>query len=251
MQALLFSVTNSFSDLFLRVFTPGFKNGNLGIILLMDQQFKKIIQKTKALKEDLDPLAKTFEGALFKDSSWVFSFDESVQVESAPAPVVAAAAPVKKEVQERPKTGALSLVLFVGDTYAEGKGEDLLGKMIQAMKLKPGEFNRIQFDEKLDDINDLAGNLTTPSAETTNLIEQIEKFKPEIVVSLGATVTNILLGKREKLSGIHGQFFDKSAGSYHYNLMPLFHPDFLVINPNMKRTAWIDLQKVMERVGKI
>ena len=225
----------------------------------MDQQFKKIIQKTKALKEDLDPLAKTFEGALFKDSSWVFSFDESVQVESAPASApapmkadpLAATAPVKKEAPEKPKTGALSLVLFVGDTYAEGKGEDLLGKMIQAMKLKPGEFNRIQFDEKLEDINDLAGNLTTPSAETTNLIEQIEKFKPEIVVSLGATVTNILLGKREKLSGIHGQFFDKSAGSYHYHLMPLFHPDFLVINPNMKRTAWIDLQKVMERVGKI
>lgn len=221
----------------------------------MDQQFKKIIQKTKAIKEDLDPLAKTFEGALFKDSSWVFSFDDSLRVEEALSSVKeapkAASVALKKEAAPKLRSDALSLVLFVGDTYNEGTGEDLLGKMIQAMKLKAGEFNRIVFDEKLEDVNDLNANLESPSAETTNLLGQIEKYKPEIVVSLGATVTNILLGKREKLSGIHGQFFDKTAGSYRYQLMPLFHPEFLIINPNMKRTAWIDLQKVMERVGKI
>lgn len=220
----------------------------------MDQQFKKILQKTKALKDDLDPLARTYEGALFKDSSWVFSFDESIgvetntlQVKEAPKAPVATLAPAPA----KPKSGALSLVLFVGDTYTEGKGEDLLGKMIAAMKLKAGEFNRVSFDEKLEDINDLAQNLVNPTVETINLIEKINQYKPEIVVSLGATVTNLLLGKREKLSGIHGQFFEKTAGSYNYQLMPLFHPDFLMINPNMKRTAWIDLQKVMERVGKI
>jgi DNA polymerase len=151
------------------------------------------------------------------------------------------------------KPDGFSLVLFVGDSFTAG--DDLLGKMIVAMKLRPGEFNRVAFNEKLEDVNDLAANLTVPSTETVELLEQIIKFKPNIVVSLGATVTNILLGKREKLSGIHGQFFEKSFSlnneSYTYQLMPIFHPDFLVINPNMKRTAWIDLQKVMERVGKI
>ena len=52
-------------------------------------------------------------------------------------------------------------------------------------------------------------------------------------------------------SNIHGQFFEKQYGDTAFSLMPVFHPDFLVINPNMKRTAWADLQKVMERVGKI
>jgi hypothetical protein len=42
----------------------------------MDQQFKKIIQKTKAWNEGTEPLAHTFEGALFKDSHWPFTFDE-------------------------------------------------------------------------------------------------------------------------------------------------------------------------------
>lgn len=227
----------------------------------MEQLFKKIIQKTKAWNQGTEPLAHTFEGALFKDSHWPFAFDESVTTESsvkAPAtsPVGApATSAVKAEPKVALKADALSLVLFVGDSYVEGAGEDLLGKMIVAMKLRPGEFNRVAFNEKLEEVNDLTKNLTEPSLETVELLEQIKKFKPNIVVSLGATVTNILLGKREKLSGIHGQFFDKTLTlnneSYSYQVMPIFHPDFLVINPNMKRTAWIDLQKVMERVGKI
>jgi hypothetical protein len=220
----------------------------------MEQQFKKIIQKTKAWDQGLDPLAHTFAGALFKDSAWAFSFDESVV--AGPVGTVAKpnvqvpAAPIAKPVSVN---GSQSLVLFIGDSYVEG--EDLLGKMIQAMKLKTGEFNRFPFNGKLEDINDLSNNLVEPTPETKELLEAIKKFKPQIVVSLGATVTNILLGKREKLSGIHGQFFEKDLkaihDSYTYQIMPLFHPDFLIINPNMKRTAWIDLQLVMERVGKI
>ncbi|MBC7430184.1 MAG: hypothetical protein H7336_16340 [Bacteriovorax sp.] len=232
----------------------------------MESNFKKIIQKTKAWTQGVEPLSQTFEGALFKDAAWPFMFDESVSVESispmkkeglnvsqaALGPSIVTAIKTSEFVA---KKDSLSLVLFVGDTFVDGSGEDLLGKMIQAMKLKPNEVNRVTFKEALDDVNDLAENLIRPSAETSDLIDQIKKFKPHIVVSLGATVTNILLGKREKLSGIHGQFFEKSLESgsekYTYQVMPIFHPDFLVINPNMKRTAWIDLQKVMERVGKI
>lgn len=216
----------------------------------MDQQFKKIIQKTKAWNQGVEPLSQTFEGALFQDSAWPFYFDDSVRVEGL--------LPMKQEVAVAPLVvapDALSLVLFVGDTFVDGSGEDLLGKMIQAMKLRPGEFNRVTFNEALEDVQNLSENLETPGPETLYLFNQIKKLKPQIVVSLGATVTNILLGKREKLSGIHGQFFEKSLNlesiKYTYQVMPIFHPDFLIINPNMKRTAWIDLQKVMERVGKI
>jgi len=222
----------------------------------MDQKFKKILQKTKAWNQGNEPLAHTFEGALFKDSGWVFSFDESLSQLVEPASV---SKPQIKPLQALKETASkgdfLSLVVFVGDTYSEEKGEDLLGKMIQAMKLKSGEFHRIPFDEKMEEINDLSQNFVTPTPETLALLEKIKIFKPQYVVSLGATITNILLGKRDKLSGIHGQFFDKKINinndSYTYHLMPIFHPDFLIINPNMKRTAWIDLQKIMERVGKI
>ena len=106
-------------------------------------------------------------------------------------------------------------------------------------------------DEALEEIVELTKNLENPEIATQKLFDIILEKRPKVVVSLGATVTNILLGKREKLSTIHGQFFEKRQGECNFSLMPIFHPDFLIINPNMKRTAWIDLQKVMERIGKI
>jgi uracil-DNA glycosylase family 4 len=222
----------------------------------MDHQFKKIIQKTKDWNQGLEPLSKTFEGALFKDSAWPFYFNDSVinVVPLAPIPNPEVLSSSEK-VDVFDMKDALSLVMFIGDTFIPSKGNDLLGKMIQAMKLQVGEFNRITFSEAFDDITDLSENLNNPSIETIELMDQIKKFKPLIVVSLGATITNVILGKREKLSSIHGEFFEKSIGlegeEFKFKVMPIFHPDFLLINPNMKRTAWIDLQKVMERIGKI
>ena len=228
----------------------------------MEQQFKKLIQKTKAQKEQKDPLFKSFEGALFENSAWFFNFQDNAMplVESARPPVIMApVVQVAKAVQEAQtdlipsgETGlnSLSEVLFVGDTFA-GEGDDLLGKMIAAMKLTGAEFYRHPMEEALDEVVDLAKNLEAPSSATQMLFNTIEEKRPKVVVSLGATVTNILLGKREKLSTIHGQFFEKRIGECVYSLMPIFHPDFLIINPNMKRTAWVDLQKVMERIGKI
>lgn len=227
----------------------------------MEQKFKKILQKTKAWQEGRDPLARTFEGALFSGTSWPFSFqDEQAQpatektvisqLKSSPAvSVPAASEPVQNSDYK-------TLVVFLGDTFKPGSDkEDLLGKMIVAMKLQPTEFIRIKFNEALDDVVDPESNSKKPGAETLELYRQIIDLRPQVVVTLGATVTNILLGRREKLSGIHGQFFEKELSadkqSHTFSWCPVFHPDFLQINPNMKRTAWIDLQKVMERVGKI
>ena len=220
------------------VFTHMNKNESLGINLLMEQQFKKLLQKTKAQKEQKDPLFKSFEGALFQNSAWFFQFqdNEIPLIERAPSPME--------------KNPSISEVLFVGDSFA-GEGDDLLGKMIMAMKLTGLEFHRHQMQEELDEIVDLAKNLEDPSLATQKLLNIILEKRPKVVVSLGATVTNILLGKREKLSTIHGQFFEKQQGPCVYSLMPIFHPDFLIINPNMKRTAWVDLQKVMAKIGKI
>lgn len=223
----------------------------------MDHQFKKLLQLSRT---NNNPLMRTFEGALFKESAWYFhSENDPIELEglapAAPvappvaAPVSAPAAP-KTERPEHTGPAPLCEVLFLGDSY-KGEGEDLLGRMIGAMKLKTGEFYRYPLNEELENVSDLAANLDNPDAATKSLLDFIVEKRPKVVVSLGATITNILLGRREKLSGIHGQFIEKEIGDCHFSLMPVFHPDFLLINPNMKRTAWIDLQKVMERVGKI
>ena len=227
----------------------------------MEQQFKKILQKTK---DQNNPLFKSFEGSLFRDSAWFFSFlDTEIEVISETQNSTPAINKIDESINEAPAkksepvyrtpTNSLCDVVFVGDTFIGEKGsdQDLLGKMIGAMKLFGNEYYRFSLDEELESVVDLAYNLENPTTASLNLLNFINEKKPKTVVSLGATVTNILLGKREKLSTIHGQFFEKQYGDTAFSLMPVFHPDFLVINPNMKRTAWADLQKVMERVGKI
>ncbi len=222
----------------------------------MEHQFKKLIHKTKLQKEQKDPLFQTFEGALFADSSWFFHTEvEMPQVESRSEVVAEIIKIVEpKNAVELNSASPQTEVLFVGDTYKKNpntEGDDLLGKMISAMKLSGSEFKRFSLEVDLEEVSDLEENLQFPNSATLNLLNCISECQPKVVVSLGATVTNILLGKREKLSTIHGQFFEKKANNWSYVLMPVFHPEFLIINPNMKRTAWSDLQKVMERVGKI
>lgn len=134
-------------------------------------------------------------------------------------------------------------VIFYGEASKLGKdandqrASELLQKMISAMRI---ETNKVV-------------SVLTESDLTEELARGVFHSRPKFVVSLGAVATNNLLGRKEKLTRVHGQFFplklESNGELFECQLMPLFHPDFLLINPNMKRTAWIDLQKIMSELG--
>ncbi|EQC47613.1 hypothetical protein M900_0668 [Bacteriovorax sp. Seq25_V] len=116
--------------------------------------------------------------------------------------------------------------------------QDLLGKMIGAMNLKEGSFLRcpqVKGDGALN-----------------HLLSAVSYFRPQVVVSLGAGSTNIALEKKVRLSNIHGEILPKSFRltgenkTLEFYVSPLFHPNLLEINTSMKRTAWIDMQRVMK-----
>lgn len=136
-------------------------------------------------------------------------------------------------------------VLFVGecpkDYKSEAPNDNLLSKMIGAMKLPTDSYCRT-FITKDSDLaqQEWYGLLKKVPAQTTHLT----------VVSLGALATNTILHKKERLSRIHGKEFfvelKRKGAPLSVSVFPVFHPDILQINPNMKRSAWLDLQKVME-----
>ncbi len=119
------------------------------------------------------------------------------------------------------------------------RASELLDKMIFAMKISPEKVVKIFHQTKLPE----------SGTEFDQLMISLLKSKPKFLISLGAVATNTLLGRKEKLTKVHGQFFPikihSEADQHEVKLMPLFHPDFLLINPNMKRAAWTDLQKIM------
>lgn len=143
-----------------------------------------------------------------------------------------------------------SKIAFIGeypkDFVKENPDADLLSKMIQAMKLEEGSWSRFFLEKNLEE-NDL-------EIQENSLYLQLLSSEIEIIVSLGAFATNMLMGKRERLSKIHGQLqkltLEMSDQHKELSVFPVFHPDLLQINPNMKRSAWIDLQKVMEFLNK-
>lgn len=78
---------------------------------------------------------------------------------------------------------------------------------------------------------------------------QIEIVKPKVVVALGMTAVNGLLGfdPSRRMGKIRGQWqkFENA------DLMVTYHPSFLLqyASPQMKRLVWEDMMAVMERVG--
>jgi len=138
-------------------------------------------------------------------------------------------------------------ILFVGerpkDFNEDHPRADLLSKMISAMKLRDSEFCRIF----------LSKDPEMAIAEWYQVLKLLDGRMQICIVPLGAKACNTILGTKERLSKIHGQEFNfRLVGKkteIDLSVYPIFHPDFLQINPNMKRSTWIDLQKVMTHLG--
>ena len=122
---------------------------------------------------------------------------------------------------------SLGRVLFIADQALSHESLALLTRMAQAMQLPVENF------------------AIWPNSEGGPWEAMLENFRPKIVLALGSAALEMLIGRRERLSQIHGNFMPFSHSGVNGTLMPIFHPDFLLINPAMKRPVWLDLQKVM------
>lgn len=135
-------------------------------------------------------------------------------------------------------------VLFVTKALQEdSESLQLLNKMIDAMKLSPNEWSIVHLNPEGEHY---------PKAD----FELIATAKPDYVVALGGLATHLLLKRKERLQSTHGKFYKRGLlkadqTTLSFEMMPVFHPDYLLINPNMKRAAWTDLQQVMKKLGKM
>jgi uracil-DNA glycosylase family 4 len=74
------------------------------------------------------------------------------------------------------------------------------------------------------------------------LIRQIEMIKPKLLVALGRISATTLLRSSDSLTAMRGQVFD-----YHgTDMVVTYHPAALLRNPNWKRPAWEDFQKIRD-----
>jgi uracil-DNA glycosylase family 4 len=134
-----------------------------------------------------------------------------------------------------------------------GPAGQLLTKIIQAMGLTREKVYIGNIMKWRPEMPTEWGNREPTPAEVAFslpfLRAQLAIVRPKVIVALGKTAVNGLLGPdpRRRMTAFRGHW-QEFAGT---PLMPTFHPSYLLRNQAMavKRQVWEDMLAVMERVG--
>ena len=153
-------------------------------------------------------------------------------------------------------------LMFVGeapgadeDEQAEpfvGKAGQLLTKIIQTTGLQRSDVYIANILKcRPDTPGQSAGNRKPTPEEMKTCIpylhEQIDLIRPKVLVALGATAVEGLLGKTVGITRLRGNWHTYRG----IPLMPTYHPAYLLRNQALseKRRVWEDMLQVMEKLG--
>ena len=142
-------------------------------------------------------------------------------------------------------------LMFVGE--APGRDEDLQGvpfvgragqlltKMIEAIQLK-------REDVYIANVLKCRPpeNRTPVPSEVEKCLpyleQQIALVKPDLIVALGLSAAQGLLGTKASMGALRGRTFEYKG----VPLLATYHPAALLRNPGLKKDAWVDLQRVRD-----
>ncbi len=120
-----------------------------------------------------------------------------------------------------------------------GRAGQLLNKILEAINFKRSDVYICNI------LKCRPPNNRKPAPEESDackpyLKKQIELIKPKIILCLGLTAAENLLGTHDSMAKLRGRVM-------HYEGVPVmvtYHPAALLRNPNWKRPAWEDVQAV-------
>jgi len=79
------------------------------------------------------------------------------------------------------------------------------------------------------------------------LKNHIEIIDPKILMLLGSTALNALVGNEVVISKARGKWIQKEIGAVKPWIIASFHPAFLMRQPEQKKLAWIDLKMIRDK----
>ena len=149
-----------------------------------------------------------------------------------------------------------SKIMIIGE--GPGSQEDAEGKPFvgRAGKLLDKMLTSIQLDRTKVYISNVV-NYRPPENRAPTEVEilrylphlknHIEIINPKILVLLGKTALNTLVGNDTIISKARGKWIQKEIGSTKLWIIASFHPAFLMRQPEQKKLAWIDLKMIREK----
>jgi len=131
-----------------------------------------------------------------------------------------------------------------------GRAGKLLDKMLEAIQLNR---NKVYITNV---VNYRPPENRRPTEEEIErylpyLKSHIEIINPKILILLGSTALNTIIGNEKVISKARGCWTKKEIGLVSPWIIATFHPAFLMRQPDQKKLTWIDLKMVREKYKKI
>ncbi len=131
-----------------------------------------------------------------------------------------------------------------------GRAGKLLDKMLEAIKLNRKNVyisNVVNFRPPMN---------RRPTDEEINrylpfLKKHIEIINPKILLLLGSTALNALIGNEVVISKARGKWVNKKIGGANPEVIASFHPAFLMRQPDQKKYAWEDLKMIKKKISQL
>ncbi len=168
------------------------------------------------------------------------------------------------------KKNATNLVFSDGNPYAQimiigegpGANEDKEGKPFvgRAGKLLDKMLEAIKLDRKNVYISNVVNFRPPMNRKPTDveikrylpfLVKHIELIKPKILLLLGSTALNALIGDDVVISKARGKWVNKKIGNVKPEIIASFHPAFLMRQPDQKKYAWEDLKMIRKKMSEL
>ena len=131
-----------------------------------------------------------------------------------------------------------------------GRAGKLLDKMLEAIKLNRRNVyisNVVNFRPPMNRRpTDIEINRYLPF-----LNKHIEIINPKILLLLGSTALNALIGNEVVISKARGKWVTKKIGNANPEVIASFHPAFLMRQPDQKKYAWEDLKMIKKKMSEL
>ena len=149
-----------------------------------------------------------------------------------------------------------SKIMLIGEAPGANEDEEGLPFVGRAGALLDKMLAAINLDRKKVYISNVINYRPPNNRRPTNeeikrylpfITKHIEIINPKILVLLGSTAMNALIGNEVVISKMRGKWIEKKFGNCKTSVIITFHPAFLMRQPAQKKMAWIDLKMIRDK----
>ena len=193
---------------------------------------KPTLENSKSRLKSLENKIKAIENCnLKKNASKIVFSDGSIQ---SPIMIVGEGPGQKEDELGKP---------FVGDAG------NLLNKMLRAINIKRDKIYITNV------VNYRPPNNRKPEPSEINrysefLKEHISIIDPKILILMGSTAMEAILGSNKRISKERGQWKEVIIKQKNFKTIVTFHPAYLLRKPDQKKFSWEDLKIIRKEIDQ-